>query len=196
MLPLHRDAAAIMGQVGLGGIDPAQPVGSLGVGQQQLVEIARAIGERAGIMIMDEPTASLSEREVRRLFEVIGDLRRSGAGILYVSHRLDEIFQIADRVTVLRDGAVVATRPIGQLDKGELIRLMVGREVASIYPQHDAAMGDILLETRGLGCSASGLHNIDLAVRAGEIVGLAGLVGASAMALEVVGNDADRREGD
>jgi rhamnose transport system ATP-binding protein len=159
-------------------IDPEAIVSDLTMPQQQLVEIARAIGENARLLILDEPTASLSEREVARLLEVVRDLRRSGVGILYISHRLDEVFQLADRVTVLRDGTQVATRPAYELNQRELIRLMVGRELTAVFPKQSVPIGDVVLELRGLGCRASGVHSIDLTVCAGEIVGLAGLVGA------------------
>src|SRR5262249_54441761 len=107
-------------------IDPDSIVSELTMPEQQLVEIARALGAHARVVIMDEPTASLSDREVERLFQVVRDLRASGVGVIYISHRLDELFQIADRVTVLRDASLVATRPMNQTDRAELIRLMVG----------------------------------------------------------------------
>lgn len=159
-------------------ISPDAIVSELSMPEQQLVEIARAIGEDARILIMDEPTASLSDPEVQRLFEIINDLRRAGTGIIYVSHRLDEIFRIADRVTVLRDGQRIATQLIGAIDKTELVRLMVGREITSIYPPRTTTLGGIALEVKNVSCTESGLHDINLAVRRGEILGIAGLIGA------------------
>src|ERR1700687_1089991 len=114
-------------------IDPEQLVSTLSMPEQQLVEIAKAIGADAKILIMDEPTASLTDREVERLFRVIGTLRGEGAGIIYISHRLDEVAVIADRVTVLRDGQTIATRDLCDVDRAELVRLMVGRDIHAIF---------------------------------------------------------------
>ena len=146
--------------------------------EQQLVEIARALGADARILILDEPTASLSDREVERLLDVLRELRRQGVGIIYISHRLEELFQVADRVTVLRDGASVGTRPISEVDRRELIRMMVGREITAIFPKQHVPLGDAVLRLRDIGCKQSGVHDVSFEVRAGEIVGLAGLVGA------------------
>jgi rhamnose transport system ATP-binding protein len=159
-------------------IDPDAMVHTLTMPEQQLVEIARALGADARVLILDEPTASLSDREVERLLEVIRDLRRQGVGIIYISHRLEELFQIADRVTVLRDGSSIATHSIQDLDRAALIRLMVGREVTSIFPKQSVPLGDEVLRLDDVGCAASGVHGVSLGIRAGEIVGLAGLVGA------------------
>ncbi len=130
------------------------------------------------MLILDEPTASLSEREVENLFRVIRELRAAGVGLVYISHRLEELPQIADRVTVLRDGAYIGTEPMADVDRAKLIKLMVGREVSAVYPKTKARLGDVILETDHLSCSASGVRGVNLSVRAGEIVGLAGLVGA------------------
>jgi len=159
-------------------LSPRRLVHTLSMPEQQIVEIAKAIGARAKILILDEPTASLTEREVERLFRVIRALRESGAGIIYISHRLEEIAAIADRVTVLRDGQTVATRDLGGIEPAELIRLMVGRDVHAIFPKRDVPIADILLEARALSCRAAGIRDINISVRAGEILGLAGLVGA------------------
>jgi len=159
-------------------IDPNSPVSRLSMPEQQLVEIARAVGASARILIMDEPTASLSEQEVERLFSVISELRNEGAGIIYISHRLDELFAIADRVTVLRDGHSITTQKVREIDQKELIQLMVGRELSAVFPKREVALGEIVLEVKGLSCSAEGVHDVSFAVRAGEILGLAGLVGA------------------
>lgn len=146
--------------------------------QQQLVEIARAIGADAKILIMDEPTASLSEEETQNLYRVINQLRARHVGIIYISHRLEELFMIADRVTVLRDGCTIETRLMSEVTREDLIRLMVGRELATVFPKRAVEMGAVSLELRRLSCSAAGVKEINLTVRAGEIVGLAGLVGA------------------
>ena len=120
-------------------IQPERTVSTLSMPEQQLVEIAKAIGARARILILDEPTASLTDREVERLFRVIGALRSEGAGIIYISHRLDEVAVIADRVTVLRDGQTIATRDVRDVDRAELVRLMVGRDIHAIFPKRDGA---------------------------------------------------------
>jgi rhamnose transport system ATP-binding protein len=147
-------------------IRPERLVGSLSMPEQQIVEIAKAIGANARVLILDEPTASLTEPEVASLFRVIAKLRTEGVGIIYISHRLEEISAIADRVTVLRDGRSIATRPLAEVDRAELIRLMVGREVAAIFPKREVPIGEVVLEAGGI------------AVRRGEILGLAGLVGS------------------
>jgi rhamnose transport system ATP-binding protein len=159
-------------------IDPESNVRDLSMPEQQLVEIARALGADARILIMDEPTASLSEREVADLFRVIRDLRGHGVGIIYISHRLEELYQVGDRVTVLRDGAEAGSSLLADLRREALIRLMVGRELSGEYPKKAVEPGKVVIELTGLGCKESGIHNVDLTVRAGEIVGLAGLVGA------------------
>ena len=154
------------------------PVRRLTMPQQQLVEIAAALGAKARVLILDEPTASLGEREVENLFRLLGELRSQGVGMIYISHRLEELAKIADRVTVLRDGKPVATMAMAQTSRSELIRLMVGRELAAVFPKLNVQIGDVVLETRGLGSRRTGVHNVSLTVRAGEILGLAGLVGA------------------
>src|SRR6185503_2227060 len=152
--------------------------GELTMPQQQLVEIARAIGAKSRILIMDEPTASLSREETENLYRVINKLREQGVGIIYITHRLEELSIIADRVTVLRDGQVVGTYEMAQTTRQELIRLMVGRELSAIFPKREVERGEVALELRGVSNRATGLTNVDLSVHRGEIVGLAGLVGA------------------
>jgi rhamnose transport system ATP-binding protein len=159
-------------------IDPQYPVSRLTMPEQQLVEIARALGASARILIMDEPTASLTDQEVERLFSVIGELKTAGAGIIYISHRLDELFAIADRVTVLRDGHSIATREVSEVDQKELIQLMVGRELSAVFPKREVDIGEVVLEVRNLSCQSSGVQGVSFDVRAGEILGFAGLVGA------------------
>ena len=159
-------------------ISPDAEVRSLSMPEQQLVEIACALGAGATIVIMDEPTASLTQKEQHLLFAVVRELRSSGVGVIYISHRLEEIFALADRVTVLRDGQSVSTTKVDDIDETALIKLMVGREVSQIYPQAESLPGEVVLSLRNLGCAASGVHDIDLDVRSGEIVGLAGLIGA------------------
>jgi rhamnose transport system ATP-binding protein len=159
-------------------IDPERLVSTLSMPEQQLVEIAKAIGADARIVIMDEPTASLTEREVDSLFHVIARLRGDGVGVIYISHRLEEIASVADRVTVLRDGETIATKNIGEVDRAELIRLMVGRELDSIFPKREIAAGEIVLEARNISSREAGVRGVSLHVRKGEILGIAGLVGS------------------
>jgi rhamnose transport system ATP-binding protein len=178
-------------------ISPEAEVRSRSMPEQQLVEIACALGAGARIVIMDEPTASLTQKETHLLFAVVRELRKSGVGVIYISHRLEEIFQLADRVTVLRDGESVGTRivkslnrstvesasdatvqPCNDLTESSLIKLMVGREVSQIYPPAESEPGEIVLSLKNLSCAAGGVKNISLEIRAGEILGMAGLVGA------------------
>ncbi len=173
----HRRAKELLQRIGAN-ISPDTEVRRLSMPEQQLVEIACAVGAKARIVIMDEPTLSLTETEQALLFGVMRELRRGGVGFVYISHRLDEIFALADRVTVLRDGESVCTRAIGELNESGLIKLMVGREVAQIYPPAEGECGRAVLSLQNLTCLAAGIHDVSLDVRAGEIVGLAGLVGA------------------
>ncbi len=170
-------AAELLQRIGAN-IAPDTEVRELSMPEQQLVEIACALGAGARIVIMDEPTASLTQKEQHLLFAVVRDLRKAGVGVIYISHRLEEIFQLADRVTVLRDGQSIGTNPVDNINEAELIRMMVGREVSQIYPPSESEPGAVVLELRNVGCTASGVHDVNLQVRAGEVLGLAGLVGA------------------
>ncbi len=160
-------------------VDPDRLVGDLGAAEQQLVEIARALGARARVIVLDEPTAALSEEEARRVLDVVRGLRREGCAVVYVSHRLEEVLEVADRVTVLRDGAAVASLVARETTRAELVRRMVG-DGAEIAARRggSAAPGEILLDVRGLSSAALGLSEISFSIRAGEILGLFGLVGA------------------
>ena len=142
----------------------------------QRVEIAKALAIDAKVVIMDEPTA-LAEKEIEGLFEVIRDLQSHGIAILYISHRLDEIFRIADRVTVMRDGKIVDTLPIDDLDEDKLVRLMVGRDIENLYPKTEVEIGDVVLRAEGI-TRGHVLKDCSFEVRSGEILGFAGLVGA------------------
>jgi len=173
----HERARVLLQQIGAH-IDSRALVSELSMPQQQLVEIARALGADARVLILDEPTASLTGQEVEKLFTVVHQLRAAGTGIIYISHRLDELFQLADRITVLRDGMSIATRLAIDVDKQSLIRMMVGKELTATGETSHQSPGEILLETRNLSSRASGLTDITISVRAGEILGLAGLVGS------------------
>jgi rhamnose transport system ATP-binding protein len=173
----RRRGTALLSRVGAA-VDLDARADTLGAAEQQLVEIARALGADARILLLDEPTAALSGRETTRLFDLLRGLRDAGVGMLYISHRLEEIGALADRVSVLRDGALMATREAKAVTRAELIRLMVGRDVLSTVPARRPAAADVVLEVAGLGSRASGVHDVSFHVRRGEILGLAGLVGA------------------
>jgi len=159
-------------------IDPDRLVSELSMPEQQLVEIAKALGAGARVLIMDEPTASLTPEDVGRLSGLVRALRSEGVGVLYISHRLEEIFDLADRVTILRDGEVVGTHEIGSVDRGKMIRMMVGRDVTAEYPVAVEGRGGIRLEVKDLRCREAGIEGVTLHARAGEVVSVAGLVGA------------------
>jgi rhamnose transport system ATP-binding protein len=173
----HQRAAELLDRIGAD-IPTDREIRDLSMPEQQLVEIACAIGTGARIVIMDEPTASLTQKEQHLLFSVVRDLRASGVGVIYISHRLEEIFALADRVTVLRDGATVGTNRVDDINESGLIGMMIGREVSQIYPPRLSEPGDLVLSARNLTCAAGGIRDVSLDVRRGEIVGLAGLVGA------------------
>jgi rhamnose transport system ATP-binding protein len=173
----RQRAGQLLNRIGAA-ISPDAEVRSLSMPEQQLVEIACALGAGARIVIMDEPTASLTQKEQHLLFAVVRELRASGVGVIYISHRLEEIFALADRVTVLRDGQSVAVTKLDNVNEASLIKLMVGRDVTQIFPPAESTPGATVLSLRNLGCTANGIHNINLDLGAGEIIGLAGLVGA------------------
>lgn len=159
-------------------LDPERLANTLSMAEQQIVEIAKAIGADAKILLMDEPTALLSDREVNNLFALIRRLRSQGVAMVYISHRLDEILSIADRITVLRDGETVAVRNASEVTKPELIQLMVGRSIANVFPKREVPIGDVALQVSGLHHAEVGLRDISFNVRCGEILGFAGLVGS------------------
>jgi len=174
-------------------IDPGTRAGSLDVARQQLVEIARALLADARLLIMDEPTAALTPREVARLFAVLDELRETGLGILFISHRLDEVFALADRITVMRDGATLGCWNRDQLRRDELIELMVGRPLDQEFPKQAAKIGAPVLQVRGL--SGATVSNASFDLRRGEVLGVAGLVGAGRTELARLIFGADRRRG-
>jgi ribose transport system ATP-binding protein len=157
-------------------IDPRQQVSTLSVGHQQLVEISKAILNRAQLIVMDEPSAALSTRELAILYRLIRQLKSEGTSVIYISHRLEEVFEIADRVSVFRDGKHVATKLVSDTNKEELISLMVGHNISGSFPQHSQQTSDIMLEVQQL--SNYKLRDISFVLRRGEILGITGLVGA------------------
>jgi ABC-type sugar transport system ATPase subunit len=170
-------ARAMLAQIGAS-FDPYLPVGQLTIAQQQLVQIAAAVGGGARIIIFDEPTSSLSQPEAERLYQLIAQLKQRGVTCIYVSHRMAEIFQLCDTVSVLRDGQHVVTKATSELSEAELVRLMIGRPLSQYFPQHlNTAVGAELLRAERLSCPGK-FEEVSFTLRAGEIVGLAGLVGA------------------
>jgi ABC-type sugar transport system ATPase subunit len=158
-------------------IDPTAVVGNLSVGDCQIVEIIKALMRNASIIVMDEPTSSLSESDTQRLFEVVRQLRRQGIAIIYISHRLEELIDLADEVTVLRDGRVVHSELVTKLDIGQIVRYMVGRELTEFFPGRDVKIGNVCVRVDNLS-TAGRISDISFDIRTGEIVGMAGLVGA------------------
>ena len=174
---MRAKAEALLASLEIEDLSADQIVGALSVGNRQRVEILRALSHDARILIMDEPTASLTESDVTRLFDIVRLLKARGVGAVYISHRLDEIFEIADRVTVLRDGAYVGWRPVADTNSAELVQMMVGRRIDNLFPKNAVPIGAPVLEARDIVRKPM-TKSVSLAVRAGEIVGLAGLVGS------------------
>lgn len=173
---MYSDAEKIIDELGVA-LDVRTTMNHLSVAQQQMVEIAKATSRKSRIIAMDEPSATLTDHELENLFGLIRRLKAEGVSIIYISHRLEEIFEIADRVTVLRDGELVATKDIAETNRADIIRMMVGRELSDSIPKIAAEARDVALEVRNLN-RAGVLHDINFQVRSGEILGIAGLVGA------------------
>jgi D-xylose transport system ATP-binding protein len=179
---LYEDAGKVLAEYGFD-LSPTARVGDLGVGHQQMVEIAKALVKDSRILLLDEPTAALTESEVDILLDIVADLRKRGITCVYISHKLDEVERIADRVTVLRDGQTVATMETKETDQAEIIRHMVGREITDFFPRRSSRVGDALLEVRGLRVAdpierREVVRDVSFSVHAGEVVGIGGLMGA------------------
>ncbi len=159
-------------------IDPRRIMSTMSVAERQMVEIAKAISYDARIIVLDEPTSSLTESEVAHLFRMIDMLKKRGCGIIYISHKMEEILRISDEITVMRDGANVKTAPASALTMEKIIRLMVGRELSSRFPEKVAKPGEVIFEARGITSRYQRVRDVSLSLRRGEIVGLAGLAGA------------------
>ncbi len=187
---MHSDARSILERLGEE-IDTNKAIASLSVAQRQIVEVAKALSREINILAMDEPTASLSEHETANLFRVIKGLRSQGVGVIYISHRLEEVFELGDRVTVLRDGKVVRTMDVAAVDKRGLIQAMVGRALEDEYPRVELTRAEEVLRVEGL--STKRLHDINLTLYRGEILGIAGLVGAGRTELARVIFGADKK---
>lgn len=174
---IGRNTKALLERVGLGNYDPFLPVGSLSIAEKQMVEIAKALAKNTKVLVLDEPTAALNNEEIDILFDLIRQLSAEGTAIIYISHRLDEVFEISNKVMIMRDGCLVQTLMTKDTNKSELIALMVGREIKNIYPPRSAEhVGEVLLEVDHL--SSTFVKDISFEVRRGEILGLFGLMGA------------------
>src|SRR5678816_1558389 len=173
---MQKQAASILNGLGVS-TDVRRPVRELSIAQQQMVEVAKAISLDARILIMDEPTSALTEREIAELFARIRQLKQSGVSIVYISHRMEELFEIGDRVTVLRDGCSVGTYDVPMMTKSELIRLMVNRELTDLFPKEKATKGPEVLRVEGLS-THTGLKDVSFSLHKGEVLGISGLLGA------------------
>jgi D-xylose transport system ATP-binding protein len=178
---MFRDAQALLDRFKVG-LDARAHVADLGVGQKQLVEIVKALAKDSRLLILDEPTAALAEHEVLILLDILRDLRARGIACIYISHKLDEVFALADRITVLRDGATVSTRAAAETSKAQVIREMVGREIGDLFPRRAGTPGEVVLRASGLSVHDElgqvRLHDIGFELRAGEVLGIGGLMGA------------------
>ncbi|MEO7912098.1 MAG: sugar ABC transporter ATP-binding protein [Roseiflexaceae bacterium] len=173
---MYQEASALLRRLGMA-LDPRTKARELSVAQQQVVEIARALSINAKVLIMDEPTSSLTQHEVDELFTIVRQLRASGTAIVFISHRLEELFALADRVTTLRDGKYVGTRAMADVTTDDLIRMMVGRSLDELFPKQAVTAGEVVLEVSGLGVAGS-FTDVSFELRRGEILGMAGLIGA------------------
>ena len=158
-------------------IDPTQRMDELSIGQQQMIEIAKALMVDAKVLIMDEPTAALTQSETEVLFKVVNSLRQKGVSIVYISHRMEEIFELCDRITILRDGTYIDTKRIADIDMNDIVKMMIGREIGERYPVRNSKIGDVAFEVKNLNCTGA-FENVSFEVRAGEVLGVSGLMGA------------------
>ena len=171
----HSKARALLDSIG-STIDTRKLVGELSAAEKQMVEITKALAFNSKLIIMDEPSSSLTSDELKRLFMIIGNLRAKGVSIIYISHKLDEIFELCDIVTIMRDGHMIDTKPVGELTRGEMIAKMVGRTIENEFPERPRCVGETLMEVRSINTRK--LHDISFELKKGEILGLVGLVGA------------------
>lgn len=158
-------------------IDPGKRMDELSIGQQQMIEIAKALMLDAKVIIMDEPTTALTTKETEVLFKVVNDLRSKGVSIVYISHRMEEIFELCDRITVLRDGSYIGTERIKDITMNDVVKMMIGREIGERYPTRDNEIGDVVFEVKDFNC-AGVFHDVNFQVHAGEVLGVSGLMGA------------------
>lgn len=173
---MEQQAEEVLQRLGVR-IRVKKPMGELSIGQQQMIEVAKALMVDAKVIIMDEPTAAMTLEETRTLFRILGDLKKKGVSVIYISHRMEEIFEICDRVTVLRDGQFIGTRRIGETDMNSLIRMMIGREIGERFPARNCTVGDTVLEVEDF-TRAGTFSGVSFSIRAGEVLGVSGLMGA------------------
>ena len=173
---MHRNTRALFAEIGMV-VEPGRRMADLSVAEMQMVEIVKAISYDSDLIIMDEPTSAITDREVEKLFEIIRTLTAKGKAVIYISHKLDELFVISDEITVMRDGAYITTQPTAAMTRQQLIALMVGRELKDIYPRLNSERGEVVLEVENLA-SGDRFSNIDFKLYRGEILGIAGLMGA------------------
>ncbi|MBR2794348.1 MAG: ATP-binding cassette domain-containing protein, partial [Solobacterium sp.] len=175
---MYNDTRAVFQKLDID-VDPRTIIGTLSVSKRQMVEIAKAVSYNARILVLDEPTSSLTEDEVEHLFRIMNQLTADGVGIIYISHKMDEILRISDDVTIMRDGQWIATRKASQLTKAEIIRLMVGREMTNQFPPKNNQIGEVLLDVKNLsGMYEPTCHDVSFQLHRGEVLGVAGLVGS------------------
>ncbi len=173
---MRAEVKKVLDRLGVN-IDPGERMNRLSVGQQQMIEIAKALMVDAKVLIMDEPTAALTEKETTVLFEVVNSLREKGVSIVYISHRMEEIFALCDRITVLRDGTYVDTKKIPETDMNDVVKMMIGREIGERYPARNAKIGDVAFEVKNLTCPGV-FEKVNFQVHNGEVLGVSGLMGA------------------
>ena len=181
---MYQRADELLRELGISGINSAQPVMNYGGGHQQLIEIAKALNKRAKLLILDEPSSSLTATEIHILLDIVRDLKRRGVACVYISHKLDEVAAVCDTISVIRDGRHVATEPMRALTTDRIISLMVGREIKNLFPREPHPIGDVIFEARHVTCfdvnnpRRKRVNDVSFALRRGEILGVAGLVGA------------------
>jgi rhamnose transport system ATP-binding protein len=173
----REHAAELLARIGAR-VSPDVRAASLSMPEQQMVEIAKAMDANAQVLIMDEPTASLGDQDAAKLFRLVNELRAQGTAIIYITHRFEELFLLANRVTILRDGVSIQTCAMSEVTNADLIRLMVGRDLDTVFPKRETTLGTTVFEVRQLSCSRLGVKNASLTIRSGEILGLAGLIGS------------------
>lgn len=174
---MKKQCKANLQNLGVSTINPDDIAGDLSVGKQQMIEIARAVSTNAELIVMDEPTAALTEREIESLFQVVNSLRKQGVAIIYISHRMEEIFKICDRITVLRDGEFIGTEDVDDIDFEKVVKMMVGRELGDRFPDRDFSTGDVIFKVNHLARKGF-FKDISFSVKEGEVLGVAGLMGA------------------
>jgi ribose transport system ATP-binding protein len=174
---LKANAESLLERLGFGDIDVLRPVSELSVAYQQVVEICKALHREAKVLVLDEPTAVLTKREIDKLFEIIAELKAKGVCVIYISHRIEEVYVICDRITVLKDGRNVGTVSVGDVNREQLVSMMIGRQMKDYFPPRQAEIGEVIFQTNHLSCGTM-VKDVSISVRKGEVLGVSGLVGA------------------